>query len=55
MSYNGAIAASSVPNSESMPRRSNIIKNRIDHSGETSIKRNASQNVIKAKPAPLPT
>lgn len=55
ISYNGATAASKVPNSESIPKRSNMMKNRTDQSGEASIRRNASQNVIKARPAPLPT
>lgn len=55
ISYKGATAASKVPNSESMPSKSNIIKKRTDQRGDASIRRKASQNVMKANPAPPPT
>ncbi len=55
ISYKGATAASNVPNSESIPRRINIIKKSTAQRGETSISKNASENVMKAKPGPDPT
>ena len=54
-SYNGAIAASRVPNSESIPNRINMKKNKIAQSGDTSISKKASQNVMNASPGPEPT
>ena len=54
-SYKGATAPSSVPNSESIPSNTSIIKKRTAHKGDTSINKNASQYVINAKPGPVPT
>ena len=55
MSKNGATAASNVPNSESMPSKSNMKKNKIAHSGETSINNIASVMVTNASPGPEPS
>ena len=55
ISTRGPMAASSVPNSLSIPRRINIKKNRMAQSGDTSINSRASENVIKARPGPDPT
>ena len=54
-SYRGEIAASKVPNSESMPNRISIIKNIMDQKGAASIRSKASENVIKARPGPDPS
>lgn len=45
---------SSVPNCESMPSSNSVRKKKADHSWGIGIERNASQNVIKARPGPLP-
>ncbi len=55
MSYSGVMAASNVPNCESIPRRINMAKKSTAQRGETSIKVMASENVMKAKPGPDPT
>lgn len=54
-SKNGEIAASSVPNSESMPSNINIMKNMTAKNGEAFISNIASENAIKARPGPEPT
>ena len=54
-SINGPMAASRVPNSLSIPRRINIRKKRMAQSGDTSISRMASENVMNARPGPDPT
>lgn len=54
-SYNGEIAASKVPNSESMPSKISIMKNSTDQNGDTSIRSRASEKVMNARPGPEPS
>lgn len=54
-SYRGEMAASKVPNSESMPNKMSIMKKRTDQNGDTSMRSKASENVINARPGPLPS
>ena len=54
-SYKGEIAASRVPNSESMPSKMSMIKNIMDQNGDASISSKASLNVINARPGPDPS
>ena len=54
LSKNGAMAVSSVPNSESIPSSINIKKNKIAHNGETSMSNMASDIATKASPGPEP-
>ena len=54
LSKNGAMAVSSVPNSELTPRSINIKKNKIAQNGETSMVNMASDIATNASPGPEP-
>ena len=49
------MVASRTPNSESIPSKINMKKNKIAQNGDAFINNIASENAMKAKPGPEPT